>query len=593
MNLNTSNKKVQVIPYIEKQLASLLRLVDLEVNGNPIVVDGLRLRKKPLKTYNLSVNKNLFCQDILAMRRFEPRIELLSLQIKSILKLVEMFSSGNTITPTSFRLKKLSQWATGYEHNKDPYFAVLKYLSWPCRTNCEFCLHKGDPPGYYTKSPYGWKTHERELETRLKYWVPGESKALPAKSEYNYFEILTHPKFREIAQSIRDKTNNTFYIVTSGSNLNNDMINYLASVEPVFLGISLNSNNKYTRQKIMRDRKPYIAINSIPYLQQKNISFFISLVAWDTIQIDDLIQTIQWVDQFEPYFIRINLDAHTRFSPIRRDVKSSMSKWKEIISVIKGYRKRVSTPILFQPALVEEKFFMRKRNRVIIEGVIKNSPAWEAGLRSMDELISINGIPTAFRPFARQLLKALSLANIKEFRLEFMRDGKIYNGTIQDTGYCYPYKSMNGPIFSPYGISVRGGLDVNHILQIEEIARAHGAKNILFLTSCLVEPLFKELIKDAKLLGFENLKLFLEIPKNKSFLGGDIILGDLLVVDDFIHCISSWVERTSMRPDLVIIPSTPFTQWGRDLTGKTYLEIERKTGISTELLYCDRIESIN
>jgi len=45
------------------------------------------------------------------------------------------------------------------------------------------------------------------------------------------------------------------------------------------------------------------------------------------------------------------------------------------------------------------------------------------------------------------------------------------------------------------------------------------------------------------------------------------------------------------RPDLVVIPSSPFhlSGWGRDLTGRVYLEIERSTGVPVALVECEPI----
>ena len=68
-------------------------------------------------------------------------------------------------------------------------------------------------------------------------------------------------------------------------------------------------------------------------------------------------------------------------------------------------------------------------------------------------------------------------------------------------------------------------------------------------------------------------------------------MGDLLVVEDFVDCITEYIVKKKCKPDLVVIPSSPFnlSGWGRDLTGECYLNIERKTGIKTELLGCSTI----
>lgn len=66
-------------------------------------------------------------------------------------------------------------------------------------------------------------------------------------------------------------------------------------------------------------------------------------------------------------------------------------------------------------------------------------------------------------------------------------------------------------------------------------------------------------------------------------------MGDLLVVQDFIDEVKRFVREERIYPDLVTIPSSPFhlSGWGRDLTGRIYLEIEQQTGIQVALMQCN------
>ena len=52
-----------------------------------------------------------------------------------------------------------------------------------------------------------------------------------------------------------------------------------------------------------------------------------------------------------------------------------------------------------------------------------------------------------------------------------------------------------------------------------------------------------------------------------------------------------FTEKEEVEPDLVVIPSSPFhlSGWGRDLTGRVYLDIERSTGIPVALVECEPI----
>ena len=68
-------------------------------------------------------------------------------------------------------------------------------------------------------------------------------------------------------------------------------------------------------------------------------------------------------------------------------------------------------------------------------------------------------------------------------------------------------------------------------------------------------------------------------------------MGDLMVVEDFIRAAEDFMKTERIRPDLIVIPSSPFhlSRWGRDLTGRVYLDIERTLKIPVGLIECDPI----
>ena len=102
-------------------------------------------------------------------------------------------------------------------------------------------------------------------------------------------------------------------------------------------------------------------------------------------------------------------------------------------------------------------------------------------------------------------------------------------------------------------------------------------------------PQFKHFLKyidPNNLWGNVNIEFI--VMKN-FFWGGNIILGDLMTVEDFIQGLIQRYDKIARKPDLVIIPSSFLVDWGRDYTGKYYKEIERKTGLKIVLLKCSPI----
>jgi hypothetical protein len=134
------------------------------------------------------------------------------------------------------------------------------------------------------------------------------------------------------------------------------------------------------------------------------------------------------------------------------------------------------------------------------------------------------------------------------------------------------------------------GFRTRYVEALRDLIQERGARHVLFLSSRLVRPYFEDALREVGLIDATMVRLDIEVPENRYF-GGNIILGDLLVVQDFIDHIRDYLARGNPRPDLVVIPSTPFGlgAWRRDLTGRPYMDIERATGVPVALLECERI----
>ncbi|MBU1207147.1 MAG: DUF512 domain-containing protein, partial [Proteobacteria bacterium] len=122
---------------------------------------------------------------------------------------------------------------------------------------------------------------------------------------------------------------------------------------------------------------------------------------------------------------------------------------------------------------------------------------------------------------------------------------------------------------------------------LQSLITARGARRILFLSSALVQPVFEQTLHESSLLG--DVQIHVRVPANR-FFGGNIFMGDLLVVEDFIAAIREYLEHEP-PPDLIVIPSSPFALggWGRDLTGRVYTDIGRTVRLPVVLLNCEPI----
>jgi len=146
--------------------------------------------------------------------------------------------------------------------------------------------------------------------------------------------------------------------------------------------------------------------------------------------------------------------------------------------------------------------------------------------------------------------------------------------------FGYPYAPETdhhlGVIFP--GAGFRPGV----LEDLRSLIEDHGAKRVLILSSRLIKPVLEQLLRESALLG--NILIQVEVPQNR-FFGGNIFMGDLLVVQDFIEAIQEYLKKPP-SPDLIVLPSSPFSlgDWKRDLEGRVYADIERAVGIPVAFL---------
>ena len=236
------------------------------------------------------------------------------------------------------------------------------------------------------------------------------------------------------------------------------------------------------------------------------------------------------------------------------------------------------------PTMYEENLLEDRKNIPRIIGLVTNSPAAISGLKRGDVITRVNGIPVSNRVQARHLLSIVHGSSKAEITISVLRKGKTEELLINQSDFAYPYSPK---IDRHMGIIFLGtGLSIGYLERLREIIESHGAKRILFMSSTLVKPTFEQCLAESPLFG-DELDVAIEVPRN-NLLGGNIFMGDLLMVQDFIDCAKDHLTKASRKPDLIVIPSSPFGLggWGRDLTGRVYLDIEREVGVPVELLEC-------
>jgi len=574
---------------VRVQLENILNLAVPLYRGKEVKVDGFRLLSDAEAEYELfpKVERPLPADPwVRNAQLYEPRIDFIKRQLESLLQVVELERGRRPAKVDGFRLRDLTDWLVA--SSGDPT-DIITYAGGRCDCACLFCFIRGNPPHFPLLTPPRAAAEEfAEIKTRLEHFSPRAGRALFPRFGCEY-EVMAHPHFLEVLRLLRPKTEKAFRITTNGRRLTPEMVSSLAELKPIYLYLSLNSSSPRRRRQLMRDNRPQVAINSLPLLREAGIPFAVVIVPWPVDSSDemlaDMVETVAYADSEQAHIVQINLPGNSQFfSPEK--LFDLEEVWSAVVSKVRELRGKTGCPIVVMPSMYEENLFAKRKNLPIIVGAVRNSPAERSGLRGDDLVVRIGGVSVSSRPQARDLLSVLQSGTQPRARVSVDRGGKMVELDINLKDFSYPYSPDSD---SHLGVIFRGtGLRPSYLDKLKEVIDSSGATTVLFLSSALVRPTLGQMLAESPLFGQVHIEV--AVPQNR-FFGGNIFMGDLLVVEDYIDCINDYLKAHKSAPDLVVIPSSPFHLggWGRDLTGRVYLDIEREVGIAVALLPCATI----
>ncbi|MBU7018844.1 MAG: PDZ domain-containing protein [Theionarchaea archaeon] len=517
-------------------------------------------------------------QDASVYLRTEPRIWLIKRQLEQILKLVDLEKDGKVVEVDGFRLKNLSQWA---DHSSSLY-SNIGSVSGYCNADCIFCYEKGNPlPFARDLIPF------EEVKTRIKYYSYEKKKGLPTPARFP-LEPFCHPHFLEILKLVRESdVNSVIWIATNGGFLTEKVIRDLSCLQPVMLCVSLNSADPLMRATVMREPKPctVTAIASIPLLQKYRIVYDGSIVAWPSIPSDDLVNTIQFLDNHDARVIRVLLPGYSQYFS-NEQLFDTDTVWQDVVRIVMDLREEIDTPITCQPSL-----YWVNPLLPLVDGVVKRSPAAESGLTVGDIILKVNDEPVYTRVHAAHLLSASYESGSCQILVS--RKGEEIAVDLQETNTdeYYPYKMEGMPPFAPhFGIMFIDDFLLSSIQDLINIIENHGAHNVILLSSKIMKPIVLkaiEMVEDFQKY-FSRKNLAIHVPPH-HFWGGNILLGDLYTAKDYTDYLTALMKMEDTKPDLVVIPLSHTSRWGYDLTNESFATIEQEIGVPTEFLHCEPI----
>lgn len=585
-----------LVEMVRAQLRNLLDIARLLEGEREVEVDGFRLLGPERARHGLeggrvsgalagsdSASRRDDLENIDNASLYEPRIAFIARQLESLLSVVQLECGGKPVEVDAFRLRRLSDWA---DAPVDDPADILNHAATRCGCDCIFCYNKGSLPTLEQRGrdpDVEWKY----LEEHLRSYRPRARRGLFPRFG-GPRDVLAHPHAIALLRALREKSDRPLRFATNGDNLTHDVVSALAELAPLSLDLSLNSSSPARRSYLMRDPHPERAINSLPLLVAAGIPYAVTVVAWPQPSLEemlrDLEETCRYAAENRARLIQVNLPGYSRFFS-SRPLFDSERVWEMTVRRVQELRSELPCPIVVSPSMYEENLTRSRKNVPEVTGTVPGSPAARGGLRAGDVILEMNGVKVKNRPQARDLLTLFQENGQDVVRVTVRRNGKTAGLYLRTGDYGYPYDPLTS---SHLGTVFLGtGLRSSYLEDLRGMIASSGARSVLFLTSRLVRPTFEQLLAEHPHTIPDDVDLRLGVPENRYF-GGNIILGDLLVVQDFIDHLRESLAAEGMRPDLVVIPSTPFqlSRWGRDLTGRPYLDIARETGTCVKLLEC-------
>jgi len=432
-----------------------------------------------------------------------------------------------------------------------------------------------------------------EVKTRLKYFDKDSMTGLPPARKEQY-EPFMNPNFLEVLEEARAlEPDAQFQFPTNGSFLRERAVKRLSELKPIKIHLSLNSSKPSIRKKVMKDPRPEVAVNSVKLLKEYGLKFIGSIVPWPTIPEENIKETIFYLDKFYALYIVLILPGYTKFhgniSPAEEN--EIEERWEVIPGLVKEMRNRVNTPILLYPTAS-----WQKESLIVplLDGVIRNSPADEAGLEAGDRIMKIDGKKVHSKPQAKLLF---SSSKEDQISLELARADREFtvklDNWVNKNRYPYQpqgYRSESTSKF--YGIKLNDSFKFIYISRLISTIKKHDVGKILLISSELMKPVFLRTLamSDEYSVFFEGVDLRIVTLGNK-FWGGNIVLGDLYTIEEIKSEIEEVISGNHFEPEIIIIPSSFTNQWGLDLTGDSFRELEYRLDIPVKKLQCKQIMS--
>lgn len=506
--------------------------------------------------------------------RSEPVLCHMIDQLAALLEHLELLADGEVVEPTQVRLRHPEAWVRPV---RGVLLGNIGSLSPHCTCSCDFCYIKGNCPGMAMDDATFPALAEIECRAALR---RDGHQLFQYLREYG--EPLRHPEALQALRAVREASPaEVLCLSTNGTRLTRETVASLAELKPVHLFLSLNTADHAIRRRLMHDAHPEVAVGAPELLREHGLAWFGGIVAWPSVPLADLEQTVRLFDATGAQVIRVALPSATRYHPeveglgmLRTDWRAH---WDAVLHCVQNLRQEAATPIYVQPHSYEQGDF-----RPVVVGTVRNSPAERAGVRAGDVVLRVNGRDAATRDVCIKMLALCGASAV----VTLAREGRSFEVSLHDGDdtAAYPYRppgyglSDHQGIIRSFGICLPDDLCLPAFHDLRAIVAERQAQQPVVVSSWMKAPAVRGLLDQ---LGLTSVAVA-EVPS--LTLGGNIQICDLLTAEDII----THFRDCRHSHDLIVVPSSLFSN-GIDLVGRTAWEIALELGIDVALVHCPRI----
>lgn len=426
---------------------------------------------------------------------------------------------------------------------------VLPFTS-ACNLDCVFCSHKQNPPGLevFTLPHLSIDEYSEIIE-----FLDPSRKIVIGESSTRIIE--GEPFCRKDAISIlrlvrRRYPRTPILITTNGCFLDEPKIQELEEIMPLEINVSVNFISPSIRKRLVGDKNKDNVLRAVELLGEHGISFNGSIVAlafpgWE----QELKETFDLLQRAGARTLRIFHPGYSKYSK-EKYIKIDYLKLNRFVQDIAV---NYSIPIVVEPPFITN-------FSAVTEGVIKGSPAFESGIRKGDQILKVEGRKVVTRVDAFKKILSAAWPEI-----EFLR-----NGHLQLICLDKHRGDASGLVFK-YDIDPDA---IEHAVRV--IIRNRSISPLLVTSGMAFGVITRYFEQFQKELDIRIIKTV------NNYFGGNIDCAGLMVVADIIDTILKGdYHRDS---DLILLPSIAFDHRGRDLTGRSYVEIENALGVRVEIV---------